>query len=320
MDVDAGSTTSQTRLVAGRYRLLDAVGSGGMGVVWRAQDERLGRQVAVKEIRPPAGITGPEYDDLRERTLREARAAARLSTPGAVAVHDVVESDGRPYVVMELLHGRSLSAVVAEDGPLPPAEVARIGLSLLVTLSAAHRAGILHRDVKPANVVLEADGRVVLTDFGIAKAAGDPQLTSTGVLLGSPAYIAPERARGQEAGPPSDLYALGATLFTAVEGRPPFAGPDAMATLLAVVGGERQPMAAAGPLEAALTRLLDVDPQRRPSAAEAETLLRTAERESRAADVPAGQAVPAAETGALRDADDTLVVALPSAEDRKSVV
>jgi tRNA A-37 threonylcarbamoyl transferase component Bud32 len=312
--VDAGSTTSQARVVAGRYRLLDPVGSGGMGTVWRAEDERLGRLVAVKEVRPPAGMTGPEYDDLRERTLREARAAARLSTPGAVAVHDVVEEDGRPYVVMELLPGRSLAEVVADGGPLASAEVARVGLSLVATLAAAHRAGILHRDVKPANVVLAEGGRVVLTDFGIAKAAGDPQLTSTGVLLGSPAYIAPERARGEEAGPPSDLFALGATLFTAVEGRPPFAGPDAMATLLAVVAGRREPVRAAGPLGPVLTRLLDPDPARRPTAAQAERLLRAAADQARTAPPsPAAPArtAPAQPSLALPAQERTLVVPVP---------
>ena len=239
---------SEDRLVGGRYRLRERLGSGGMGTVWRADDVVLGRQVAVKEVVFPPGTGEAEAEVLRERTRREARSAARLDHPSAVTVYDVVEEDGRPWLVLELVEARTLAQAVTEDGPLPPDEVARIGLAVLGALEAAHARGIVHRDVKPSNVLLRDDGRVVLTDFGIATTTGDSSLTHTGLLLGSPAYIAPERIRGETPGAPSDLWSLGATLFTAVEGRPPFDSGDALLTVTAVVTGEHAPYVSAGPL------------------------------------------------------------------------
>src|SRR3954453_14493836 len=223
------------RLVAGRYRLQTPLGRGGMGVVWAAEDELLQRPVAIKEVRFPPTIDDTERELLRERTMREARTAARLDHPCAVRVFDVCEDEDQPFIVMERLIGRTLSDVIKRDGPLPPARAAEIGLCLLDALDAAHAAGIVHRDVKPGNVVVRADGRVTLTDFGLASTAGDPSITSTGLLLGSPAYIAPERARGGLPEPSSDWWSLGATLYTVVEGKPPFDKPEPFATLTAVV-------------------------------------------------------------------------------------
>jgi hypothetical protein len=255
------------RVVAGRYRLLAPLGAGGMGTVWRAEDLVLGRTVAVKEVTFPQGLSDEDRDVLRERTRREARAAARLDHPSAVTVYDVVEVDGTPYLVMELVEARTLSQVVRADGPLSAQRTAEIGLALLGALEAAHRQGIVHRDVKPGNVLLGdgsgTAGRVVLTDFGIASSAGDSSITSTGLLLGSPSYIAPERARGQAPAPASDLWSLGATLFTAVEGKPPFDAGEPLLTVTAVVTGEHEPFVNAGPLAEVLEGLLERDPARR---------------------------------------------------------
>ena len=290
-------TPEQTRLVAGRYRLLAPLGTGGMGTVWRAEDTVLGRSVAVKEVVFPQGLSDEDRDVLRERTRREARAAARLDHPSAVTVYDVVEEDGSPYLVMELVEARTLSQVVRTDGPLGPQRTARIGLALLGALEAAHAQGIVHRDVKPGNVLLgEGPGpleRVVLTDFGIASSAGDSSITSTGLLLGSPSYIAPERARGQAPRPASDLWSLGATLFTAVEGRPPYDGGDPLTTVTAVVTGEHAPFEKAGPLQAVIEGLLERDPDRRmPVPAARRELERVAD-------------------GAVPDADATTAIRLP---------
>ncbi len=251
------------RLVAGRYRLLSPLGTGGMGTVWRAQDEVLGRPVAVKEVTFPPGLSDEDRDVLRERTRREARAAARLDHPSAVTVFDVVEQDGAPFLVMELVEAQTLSHVVRTDGPLTPQRTAQVGLAVLGALEAAHRQGIVHRDVKPGNILLGPGGRVVLTDFGIASSPGESAITSTGLLLGSPAYIAPERARGESPGPASDLWSLGASLFTAVEGRPPYDGGDPLTTVTAVVTGEHAPFVHAGPLQHVLEGLLERDPARR---------------------------------------------------------
>ncbi|SEN42210.1 serine/threonine-protein kinase [Nonomuraea pusilla] len=256
--------------LAGRYRLLSQLGQGGMGTVWRAMDELLRQEVAVKEVRFPPGLDEASRAEFAERTLREARAAATLrSHPSIVTVHDVVLDGGRPWIVMELVRGRSLDRVVRDDGPLPPDRVAAIGLRVLDALGAAHAAGILHRDVKPANVLLTDDGRVLLTDFGIATIAGDPNLTRTGLLSGSPGYIAPERLRGEADGPLGDLWALGATLFTAVEGGPPFARQNEAAVLAAVLMQEPAPFRRAGPLAPVLAAVLEKDPARRCSAEEA---------------------------------------------------
>ncbi|MDP3714207.1 MAG: serine/threonine-protein kinase [Mycobacteriales bacterium] len=261
------------RTVGGRYRLLEPLGSGGMGTVWRAQDLVLDREVAVKEVAPPHGVSDDERDVLRERTRREARSAAQLDHPSAVTVYDVVEDDDRPYLVMELVEARTLSDVVRTDGPLSPRRTAEVGLAVLGALQAAHAVGIVHRDVKPGNVLVRDDGRVVLTDFGIATSTGDSSITHTGLILGSPSYIAPERARGQAPGPESDLWSLGATLFTAVEGRPPFDGGEPLLTVTAVVTGDHAPFVAAGPLREVLEGLLEKDPALRLDAAAATAAL-----------------------------------------------
>src|SRR4051812_43150976 len=262
------------RLVAGRYRLHTPLGRGGMGVVWAAEDELLQRQVAVKEVRFPPTVSDEERETLRERTMREARTAAKLDHPSAVRVFDVCEDEDQPFIIMELLTGRTLSDRVREDGPVSPGEAASIGLCLLDALEAAHAAGIVHRDVKPGNVIVRDDGRVTLTDFGIASTAGDPSITSTGLLLGSPAYIAPERARGRRPQPPSDLWSLGATLYTSVEGHPPFDKPEAVATLAAVVTEPHTPcVRAGGALARAISAMLDKDPDTRAGPDEIQALL-----------------------------------------------
>jgi eukaryotic-like serine/threonine-protein kinase len=255
------------RLIAGRYELRSVIGRGGAGTVWQAEDVLLKRMVAVKEVNLPATSTDEERHLLRERVLREARAAAAVRHPVLVTVFDVVDFEDRPWLVLELIEARTLAAHVAEQ-TLTPAEAARVGIDLLAALRAVHRAGIQHRDVKPGNVLLEDNGRPRLTDFGIASTAGDPSLTSTGVLLGSPSYLPPERARGGPGGPESDLWGLAATLYTAVEGRPPYDGPHPLAVLTAVVEGRRRPAEHAGDLEPLLADLLDRAPEDRPDADE----------------------------------------------------
>lgn len=254
---------STERRIGGRYVLRTTIGAGGMGTVWRAHDELLRRDVAVKEVLLPPGLPAAERDMLCERTLREARAAAALNHPSVIRVFDVVNDDNQPWIVMELLEARSLADIIREDGPLPPRTVAAIGLAVLGALEAAHVAGVLHRDIKPGNVMVAPDGRTTLTDFGVASAPGDSSLTSTGLLLGSPQYIAPERARGQAFGPASDLFSLGATLYAAVQGKPPFDRGDPLPTLTAVVGEDPDPMPQAGPLQPVLTGLLIKDPAER---------------------------------------------------------
>ncbi|MDT3399749.1 serine/threonine-protein kinase [Streptomyces sp. B1866] len=261
------------RLLAGRYRLGDVLGRGGMGTVWRARDEVLGRTVAVKGLRFPVSVDEDEKRRLITRTLREAKAIARIRSRGAVTVFDVVEEDDRPWIVMELIEGRSLADVVRDDGPLSPRRAAEVGLAVLDVLRAAHRAGILHRDVKPSNVLIADEGRVVLTDFGIAQVEGDPSVTSTGMLVGAPSYISPERARGQKPGPPSDLWSLGGLLYAAVEGVPPYDRSTAIATLTAVMTEPLQPPKNAGALEEAIQGLLMKDPERRLDDAGARALL-----------------------------------------------
>ncbi|GHF57844.1 hypothetical protein GCM10010218_44070 [Streptomyces mashuensis] len=261
------------RLLAGRYRLGAVLGRGGMGTVWRADDETLGRVVAVKELRFPANIDEDEKRRLITRTLREAKAIARIRSAGAVTVYDVVHEDDRPWIVMELIEGRSLADVIREDGPLQWRRAAEVGLAVLDVLRAAHRQGILHRDVKPSNVLIADDGRVVLTDFGIAQVEGDPSVTSTGMLVGAPSYISPERARGHKPGPPADLWSLGGLLYAAVEGAPPYDKGSAIATLTAVMTEPLGPPRNAGPLEEVIYGLLAKDPQKRLDEAGARALL-----------------------------------------------
>ncbi|MDQ1600846.1 MAG: eukaryotic-like serine/threonine-protein kinase [Actinomycetota bacterium] len=298
--------TDQKRTIGGRYRLDRSIGAGGMGTVWEGYDELLGRPVAVKEVRFPPELGDREVADLRERTMREARATARLSHPNVVTTYDVVEEDDRPWIVMELLKTHSLSEVLRDEGPLPPHRVAEIGLGVLAALETAHAQGVVHRDVKPSNVLVTTDGRPVLTDFGIATMAGDPALTSTGVVLGSPAYMSPERARGKAFGPESDLWSLGVTLFAAAEGRPPFESDNALGTLTAVISDPVPPMMVGGPLALAVGGLLRKDPHERASIATVRKQLQEA-----AADRTTEAAAPLAGTVALDQAGRT--EALPAA-------
>ncbi|MFC3578321.1 serine/threonine-protein kinase [Streptomyces yaanensis] len=251
------------RLLAGRYRLEDVLGRGGMGTVWRAKDETLGRTVAVKELRFPSSIDEDEKRRLVTRTLREAKAIARIRNNGAVTVFDVVQEDDRPWIVMELIEGKSLAEAIREDGLLEPKRAAEVGLAILDVLRAAHREGILHRDVKPSNVLIAEDGRVVLTDFGIAQVEGDPSITSTGMLVGAPSYISPERARGHKPGPAADLWSLGGLLYASVEGVPPYDKGSAIATLTAVMTEPLEEPKNAGPLKKVIYGLLAKDPQQR---------------------------------------------------------
>ncbi|MDX2675679.1 serine/threonine-protein kinase [Streptomyces sp. NY05-11A] len=261
----AGSSRQDksARLLAGRYRLGDVLGRGGMGTVWRAEDETLGRTVAVKELRFPGNIDEDEKRRLITRTLREAKAIARIRNNSAVTVFDVVEEDDRPWIVMELVEGKSLAEVIREDGVLEPKRAAEVGLAILDVLRSAHREGILHRDVKPSNVLIAEDGRVVLTDFGIAQVEGDPSITSTGMLVGAPSYISPERARGHKPGPAADLWSLGGLLYAAVEGAPPYDKGSAIATLTAVMTEQLEEPKNAGPLKDVIYGLLTKDPARR---------------------------------------------------------
>ncbi|MBB3082332.1 serine/threonine-protein kinase [Geodermatophilus sabuli] len=314
------------RLVGGRYALRQVLGRGGMGVVWLATDEKLQRPVAVKEVTFGVHLSDHERRVLRERTLREARTAARLDHPCVTAVYDVVEEDGRPWLVMEHVESCSLQQVVDAQGPLPWTAVARIGLDVLAGLGAAHDAGIVHRDVKPANVLVAPDGRACLTDFGIATATGDPTITTTGAIIGSPSYMAPERANGGRPGPAADLWSLGATLFTAVEGRLAFSRSEPVATLLAVVTEFPAPMERAGPLEPVLRGLLTKDPAARITAEGARHLLEQAlagagvtpswSPPARGTGTsPAGSAGPAADGGRVErfDAADLKALAAASA-------
>ncbi|WP_434595236.1 protein kinase domain-containing protein [Streptomyces sp. A5-4] len=257
------SKDTEGRLLAGRYRLGEVLGRGGMGTVWRAVDETLGRTVAVKELRFPTSIDDEEKRRLITRTLREAKAIARIRNNGAVTVYDVVDEDDRPWIVMELIEGKSLADAVREDGLLTPHRAAEVGLAILDVLRAAHRVGILHRDVKPSNVLISDEGRVVLTDFGIAQVEGDPSVTSTGMLVGAPSYISPERARGHKPGPAADLWSLGGLLYAAVEGMPPYDKGSAIATLTAVMTEPLDPPKNAGELEEVIYGLLAKDPAQR---------------------------------------------------------
>ncbi|MFD3455767.1 serine/threonine-protein kinase [Streptomyces sp. NPDC058691] len=268
-----GSASGSGSVLAGRYRLGDLIGSGGMGRVWEAQDVVLRRTVAVKELTLGAHLAEEDRAVLQTRMQQEARAAARINHPGVVTVHDVVEQDGRPWIVMELVDGRSLEEAVRKDGPLPPREAARVGAAVLDALRAAHAAGVLHRDVKPANVLLARDGRVLLSDFGIAVVEGDAAITRTGELVGSVDYLAPERARGGRPGPESDLWSLGATLYTAVEGRSPFRRTSPIGTLQAVVYEELPEPRTAGPLRPVITGLLQKEPAARTPAGQLATTL-----------------------------------------------
>ncbi|VVJ24449.1 Serine/threonine protein kinase [Amycolatopsis camponoti] len=253
-------SSEETRLVAGRYRLRSVLGSGSMGTVWSAYDEFLHRQVAVKEMKVPPGIPSSQADELRERTLREARAIAVLSHPNVIILHDVAREDDQPFVVMELLPSRSLAHILRDHGPLTVEQAAAVGIAVASALEAAHAAGITHRDVKPGNVLVASDGRIKLTDFGIARNVSEATMTRTGIMLGSPAYIAPEVASGGAVIPAADLWGLGATLFAAVEGAPPYdADGDPLETVGKVVNG-KVPKPKAGPLADVISALMKKEP------------------------------------------------------------
>lgn len=267
--------SDEGRLVAGRYRLVERIGRGGMGTVWRAEDELLGRQVAVKKLHPPQPhMHEEERATLFERTRREARSAARISHPNVTVVHDVVDDEGLPSIVMEYVPSITLGDLLKREGTLAPAEAARIGRGMVAALRAAHRAGVLHRDVKPGNVLLGEDDRVVLTDFGIAQASGTTTLTRTGELIGSIDFLSPERIKGSTPGPEADLWALGATLYQAVEGRSPFRRDTPIETAYAIVSEDVEPTLNAGPLARLITGLLQKEPADRLSAEDTERMLR----------------------------------------------
>ncbi|HVF32443.1 MAG TPA: serine/threonine-protein kinase [Acidimicrobiales bacterium] len=289
--------TTSPAPVGGRYELQHLLGRGGMGSVWRGQDLLLQRPVAVKRVELPLHLPAADRDALRQRVLREARAAARVSHARLVTIFDVVEEDGTVFLVQELVDAPTLKAVVSEGGPLPSATVAAIGRQLVDGLAAAHHNGVVHRDVKPSNVMVLPDGGVKLADFGIASLHGDPQITATGVVVGSPAYMAPEQATGGRVGPPADLWSLGATLYFAVEGEPPFGRTDTLSTLTAVVNEPHRDARIAGPLAPLLDRLLAKEPERRPDATEVVRALEALERRPAVADPPTaalGEVRPAA--------------------------
>ncbi|MFR9750039.1 serine/threonine-protein kinase [Nocardia sp. 004] len=262
------------RLIAGRYRLTDPIGTGAMGVVWRATDVRLRRTVAVKQVLLVPGLSKSAALEAKLRAMREGRIAARLHHPNAITVFDVAEEDGQPWLVMEYLDAPSLAATLAGNRTLPPVQVAEIGVQAASALAAAHDAGIVHRDVKPANLLVAADGTVKITDFGISRAVGDVTVTATGFLAGTPAYLAPEVARGENPEPASDVFALGSTLYEAVQGTPPFgAGDNPLAILHAVAKAEIEPPEAAGALGPVLMRLLAPTIDARPTMHEAKAAL-----------------------------------------------
>ena len=255
------------RVIAGRYRLQAPIGRGAMGVVWRARDQLLDRDVAVKEVQIADTLTDEERAHAYQRTLREAKTAARLNHPAVVTVYDVAEDQGRPWIVMQLINAQSLDQVLATSGPLSPRRAAEIGRQLLSALTVAHAAGVMHRDVKPSNVLLGHDDRAVLTDFGIATFQDDPKLTQTGMVMGSPGFTAPERIRGEDASPASDLWSLGATLYAAVEGHGPFEQRGgALTTMSAIINEDAPDAAHAGALRPVIAALLRREPSDRPDA------------------------------------------------------
>ena len=286
------------RLIGGRYRLQEPIGRGAMGIVWRGRDELLARDVAVKEVQVTTQASPAEAEVIYQRTLREARTAGRLSHPGVVKVFDVVEEAGSPWIIMELVEARSLDRVITEEGPLPPDRAAELGTSLVGALAAAHGAGVLHRDVKPSNVLVTDEGRAVLTDFGIATFAEDLALTQAGMVVGTPGFTAPERIRGEIATPAADLWSLGATLYAAVEGRGPFDRVGGSSVISTGVANEDAPRApSAGPLGPVIDALLSRDPGTRPDAATAERMLTEAATAARTGPRPLQDGWLAAEAG-----------------------
>ncbi|MDQ3824660.1 MAG: serine/threonine protein kinase [Actinomycetota bacterium] len=255
------AVSDEGELIVGRYRLVSCLGRGAMGVVWQAHDERLHRTVAIKQLLLPARLTDSEGEEASRRAMREGRITARLHHPHAIAVFDVAEHEGRPCLIMEYLASRSLATVLSTRGVLLPEEVADLGRQIASALAAAHQAGIVHRDIKPGNVLLAEDGTTKITDFGVSHAVGDVTVTATGMLAGTPAYLAPEVAQGHRASFSSDVFSLGATLYTALEGTPPFGvNPNPIALLHQVASGEIIAPRRSGPLTPVLLRLLQRDP------------------------------------------------------------
>ena len=262
------------RVIAGRYRLQAPIGRGAMGVVWRARDQLLDRDVAIKEVQIADSLTEAERATAFQRTLREAKTAARLNHPAVVTVYDVAEDGGRPWIVMQLVHAQSLDQMLAASGPLSPRRAAEMARQLLSALSVAHAAGVMHRDVKPSNVLLGSDDRAVLTDFGIATFADDPKLTQTGMVMGSPGFTAPERIRGEDASPASDLWSLGATIYAAVEGHGPFEQRGgAITTMSAIINEDAPEASTAGALGPVIAALLRREPGDRPDASAAARMI-----------------------------------------------
>ncbi|TDD87682.1 serine/threonine protein kinase, partial [Actinomadura darangshiensis] len=275
------------KVVMGRYRLVEVLGEGGMGAVWRAHDERMRRDVALKQLKLPLSLDAGLRDQLVARMEREARSVGMLKHPGVITVHDQFhDEDGLPWIVMELVRGRSLADLLSDGGPLDEAEAARIGAQIAEALAVAHEAGIVHRDIKPANILLEGE-RVVVSDFGLAVVPGETTLTATGALLGTPAYLSPEQVNDREATAASDMWSLGATLYAAVEGRPAFSGGSMAALLLAISRGEPAPVQRARRLAPVLRDLLRRDPGRRPTAKAAAATLAALAGRAPAAQAPA---------------------------------
>ncbi|MEV7551067.1 protein kinase [Amycolatopsis sp. NPDC089917] len=267
--------SDEGRLVAGRYRIVQRIGTGAMGAVWQAHDEVLGRTVAIKQLLLQPGLEAQGAEDARQRTMREGRIAARLHHPNAISVFDVVTDDnGQPCLIMEYLNSTSLAQVLQEERTLPPTEVARIGAQVAAALTEAHAVGIVHRDIKPGNILLAPNGTVKITDFGISRAKDDVTVTKTGMIAGTPAYLAPEVAIGGDPGPESDVFSLGSTLYAACEGQPPFGlSENTLSLLHAVAAGQIIPPRQSGPLASVLAVLLHPEVRHRPTAEECEELL-----------------------------------------------
>ncbi|MCE7005986.1 serine/threonine protein kinase [Kibdelosporangium philippinense] len=308
--------SDEGRLVAGRYRLVHRIGTGAMGVVWQARDERLNRVVAVKQVLLQTGLSQDEINEALERVQREGRIAAKLHHPNAVTVFDVVDEDDAPWLVMEYVPSQSLAAAMKERGALPPLEVAAIGAQIAAALAAAHAAGIVHRDIKPGNILLADNGSVKITDFGISRASDDVTVTKTGLIAGTPAYLAPEVAYGKDPTPPTDVFSLGSTLYAAVEGEPPFGlSENTLGLLHAVAAGRINPPQLAGPLEPVLIALLATEAEDRPTAAYARDMLAAVARGDHP-DVPETRTVFA---GPSNTDPRTRAISPPSARSRTGV-
>jgi serine/threonine protein kinase len=299
--------SDEGRLVAGRYRVVRRIGTGAMGAVWQAQDEVLARTVAIKQLLLQPSLDPNEADDAKQRVMREGRIAARLHHPNAITVFDVVTDDnGQPCLVMEYLPSTSLAEMLRERRTLPPAEVARIGAQIAAALKEAHAVGIVHRDIKPGNILLADNGLVKITDFGISRAKDDVTVTKTGMIAGTPAYLAPEVAIGGEPGPESDIFSLGSTLYAACEGQPPFGlSENTLSLLHAVAAGQINPPRQSGSLASVLAVLLHPDVKHRPTAEECEELLTAVSRGETPLGGPADQTLLAGASGAALGAGAT---------------